>query len=79
MDSFQSTQMGARENINKNGDIYKKTGSYVFCMAKILETNQDSFEGVVKNLQMGVNVIETEKHLINESSNKSLIDDIYVH
>lgn len=35
MDSFQSEEMCSREYLNKNGDFYKKRGTYVLCMAKI--------------------------------------------
>ena len=38
-----------------------------FVCPKFLEINNDIFEGVVVNLQMGVNLVEIKKYLINET------------
>ena len=44
----------------KRVHLYKKTGSYVLCMAKVLEINEASFEGVVINLKMGVRQLQAK-------------------
>ena len=47
--------------------LYKKTGTYVLCMAKMLEIINGNFEGAVMNLQMDLNLIEIKMQLINET------------
>ena len=50
-----------REYINKNGNFLQETRNLFVLYVQNLEIDEGSFEGVVKNLQMGVNVIEIKE------------------